>query len=79
MNKLKKWLKQARNWLISLFRTRYKLTVSYNSTYGDSDDQLFIVRKFYSKKEKYLKFLTENKEVVELRGAEGLNYRIEEI
>lgn len=67
------------NWLISLFRTRYKLTVSYNSTYGDSDDQLFIVRKFYSKKEKYLKFLTENKEVVELRGAEGLNYRIEEI
>ena len=67
------------NWLISLFRTRYKLTVSYNSTYGDSDDQSFIVRKFYSKKEKYLKFLTENKEVVELRGAEGLNYRIEEI
>ena len=67
------------NWLISLFRTRYKLTVSYNSTYGDSDDQTFVVRKFYSKKEKYLKFLTENKEVVELRGAEGLNYRIEEI
>ena len=79
MNKLKKWLKQAWNWLISLFRTRYKLTVSYNSTYGDSDDQSFIVRKFYSKKEKYLKFQTENKEIVELRGAEGLNYRIEEI
>ena len=67
------------NWLISLFRTRYKLTVSYNSTYGDSDDQSFIVRKFYSKKEKYLKFQTDNKEIVELRGAEGLNYRIEEI
>ena len=67
------------NRLISLFRTRYKLTVSYNSTYGDSDDQSFIVRKFYSKQEKYLKFQTDNKEIVELRGAEGLNYRIEEI
>ena len=66
-------------WLTSLFRTRYKLTVSYNSTYGDADDQTFIVRKFYNKQEKYLKFQTDKKEVVELRGAEGLNYRIEEI
>ena len=66
-------------WLTSLFKTRYKLTVSYNSTYGDADDQTFIVRKFYNKQEKYLKFQTDKKEVVELRGAEGLNYRIEEI
>ena len=66
-------------WLTSLFRPRYKLTVSYNSTYGDADDQTFIVRKFYNKQDKYLKFQTDKKEVVELRGAEGLNYRIEEI
>ena len=66
-------------WLTSLFRTRYKLTVSYNSTYGDADDQTFIVRKFYNKQDKWLKFQTDNREVVELRGAEGLNYRIEEI
>jgi hypothetical protein len=66
-------------WLTSLFKTRYKLTVSYNSTYGDADDQTFIVRKFYNKQDKYLKFQTDKKEVVELRGAEGLNYRIEEI
>ena len=79
MNKLKTWLKQVWNWLTSLFRTRYKLTVSYNSTYGDADDQTFIVRKFYNKQDKYLKFQTDKKEVVELRGAEGLNYRIEEI
>ena len=79
MNKLKTWLKQVWTWLTSLFRTRYKLTVSYNSTYGDADDQTFIVRKFYSKQDKYLKFQTDKKEVVELRGAEGLNYRIEEI
>ena len=79
MNKIKTWLKQAWTWLTSLFRTRYKLTVSYNSTYGDADDQTFIVRKFYNKQDKYLKFQTDKKEVVELRGAEGLNYRIEEI
>jgi len=32
-----------------------------------------------TKKEKYLKFQTDDKEIVEIRGAEGLNYRIEEI
>ncbi len=79
MNKLKKWLKQVWTWLTSLFKTRYKLTVSYNSTYGDSDDQTFIVKKFYYKQDKYISFKTDSDEVVEIRGAEGLNYRIEEI
>ena len=67
------------NWIVSLFRTRYKLTVSYNSTYGDADDQSFIVPNFYNKQDKYLKFKTDDKEVVEIRGAEGINYKIEEI
>ena len=66
-------------WLTSLFKTKYRLTVSYNSTYGDADDQSFIVKKFYSKKDKYLSFKTDDNEVVEIRGAEGLNYKIEEI
>tara|TARA_Y100000114_G_scaffold118236_1_gene112717 strand:- start:387 stop:497 length:111 start_codon:yes stop_codon:yes gene_type:complete len=34
---------------------------------------------FYNKQEKYLKFKTEDKEIVEIRGAEGLNYKIEEL
>ena len=66
-------------WIVNLFKTRYKLTVSYNSTYGDKDDESFIVLSFYNKQEKYLKFKTENKEIVEIRGAEGLNYKIEEL
>jgi len=37
------------------------------------------VKKFYSKKEKFLSFKTESDEVVEIRGAEGLNYKIEEV
>ena len=73
-----KWIK-FKNWVISLFETRYQLTVSYNSTYGDSDDQTFIVKKFHTKKDKYLKFTTSDKEVVEIRGAEGLNYRIQQL
>ena len=76
---MKQKLKEIWNWIVNLFRTRYKLTVSYNSTYGDADDQSFIVRKFYNKQDKYLKFKTDDKEVVEIRGAEGLNYKIEEI
>lgn len=79
MNKIKTLIKSIANWVTSLFQTRYKLTVSYNSTFGDSDDQVYVVRKFYSKKDKYLSFQTHDKEVVEIRGAEGLNYRIEEI
>ena len=66
-------------WIVNLFKTRYKLTVSYNSTYGDKDDEIFIVLSFYNKQEKYLKFKTEDKEIVEIRGAEGLNYKIEEL
>ena len=63
-------------WITSLFVTRYKLKVSYNSTWGDNDDQEFIVKKFYWKQEKYISFKDENNDTVEIRGAEGLNYRI---
>jgi hypothetical protein len=72
------WIK-FKSWIISFFETRWKLTVSYNSTYGDGDDQTFVVKKFYDKKDKYLKFMTVDKEIVEIRGAEGLNYRIEQL
>lgn len=79
MNTIKTTLTNLWAWIKSLFQTRYKLTVSYNSTYGDADDQTFIVKKFYSKKDKYLSFKTDDDETVEIRGAEGLNYKIEEV
>ena len=66
-------------WIVSLFTTRYRLTVSYNNTWGDSDDQEFIVKKFFWKQEKYISFLDENNETVEIRGASGLNYRIQRL
>ena len=66
-------------WIVSLFTTRYRLTVSYNNTWGDSDDQEFIVKKFFWKQEKYISFLDENNDTVEIRGASGLNYRIQKL
>lgn len=67
------------NWLKSLFITYYQLKVSYNATWGDADDQEFIVKKFHKKQEKFLSFTTQEGELVEIRGAEGLNYRITEL
>ena len=72
-------MEKFKRWLISLFTTRYHLTVSYNNTWGDNDDQSFIVKKFYYKQDKYISFKTTDNEVVEIRGAEGLNYRISKL
>ena len=58
---------------------RYKLLVSYNQNWGDADDKEYIVKKFHKKQEKYLKFITDDDELVEIRGADGLNYRIEQL
>lgn len=65
-------------WLKSFFKKRTtKLTVSYNQSWGDADDQVYEVSKFFVTKEKYIKFRSAEGKIVELRGAEGLNYRIE--
>ena len=72
-------MKEWWGWLTSLWTTYYRLTVSYNAIYGDSDDTVFTVKKFYYKQDKYLKFKTSEDEIVEIRGAEGLNYKIEEL
>ena len=76
---MKAKLKQIWLDLISLFFPRYTLTVSYNDTWGDKDAQEFIVKKFYTKKPNYLKFRTHEGDLVEVRGADGLNYRIEQL
>ncbi len=76
---MKKKLKNLWLKLVSFFFPRWKLTVSYNQTWGDSDDRDFVVKKFYKKQPNFLKFKTHDGEIIEIRGAEGLNYRIEGI
>ena len=82
MNTLKNIVKKLHEfwvWFYRLFITEYKLQVSYNHTWGDADDVEFEVSKFYKKQDKYLRFKTTDGEIVEIRGAEGLNYRIQEL
>ena len=79
MAKIRQKLKTFWIWIVSLFFRRYELTVSYNQTWGDADDKTYTVKKFYKKQPKYLKFKTNEGDIVEIAGAEGLNYRIEEL
>jgi|TARA_R110000803_G_scaffold182825_1_gene245245 hypothetical protein len=79
---LKKYLEKLTKfwyWLKSWFITYHELTVSYNATWGDADDTKYIVSKFYKKQPNYIKFKTQEGEMVEIRGADGLNYKIFEL
>jgi hypothetical protein len=66
-------------WIKSFFNTYYSLKVSYNATWGDADDQEFIVKKFIKKQPKFISFITEDGDLVEISGADGLNYRIQQL
>jgi len=66
------------DWIISFFRKRYKITVSFNKEYGDSDDKTYISKKILIQKEKHLKFRDSNDRLIEYRSASGLNYIIED-
>ena len=79
MEKVKKILKVFFEWLVSLFRTRYKITVSFNKEYGDSDDRTYTSKKILAQKEKHLKFRDEDDRLIEFRSAAGLNYIIEDM
>ena len=78
MDKLKKWVKYIYEWIKSLFITRYKVTVSFNNVYGDTDDRSFIAKKIITQKEKHLKFVDEDNKTVEYRSSGGLNFIIED-
>ena len=79
MSNIKEKAQEFWLWFVSKLFPRYKLFVSYNAIWGDADDQEFIVKKFHKKQEKFLQFTTDDDELVEIRGADGLNYRIEQL
>ena len=76
--RFKGMLKKILAWVLELFRTRYKITVSFNKEYGDADDRTYISKKIITQKEKHLKFRDEDNKLVEYRSAAGLNYIIED-
>ncbi len=79
MKRIKEKIQEIWLWFIAKFFPRYKLVVSFNQVWGDSDDIEYTVKKFISKKPKYLKFITHEGDKVEITGADGLNYRIEQL
>ena len=79
MKKFLAKLKEIWIWIKSKLVPIYKVTVSFNNVYGDSDDQEFTVSKIITQKEKFLKFRTNSGQVIQFSGAEGLNYKIEEM
>jgi capsular polysaccharide biosynthesis protein len=64
-------------YFLKKFKVRYKVTVSFNKEYGDSDDKVYITKKILIKKNNHLKFVNENNVLIEYRSASGLNYIIE--
>lgn len=82
MSKLKLILnkiKQFWYWLTRLFSTRYTIVVSFDQQWGNADDQIYEhVRKVIKANFKELRFVTEDKRKVHIRGMAGLRYKIEE-
>ena len=66
-------------WLIRLFQIRYTITVSFDNQWGNADDQVYEhVRKVIKANFKELKFRTDDKRVIHIRGMQGLRYKIED-
>jgi hypothetical protein len=72
-------IKQFWYWLTRLFSTRYTIVVSFDQQWGNADDQIYEhVRKVIKANFKELRFVTEDKRKVHIRGMAGLRYKIEE-
>ena len=79
MNNLKTKLVNFWWWLITLFQKRYTVIVSYDSQWGNEDDQEWNhVRKIIKSNFKELKFRTDDKRTIHIKGMNGLRYRIED-
>lgn len=67
------------NWFIRLFQNRYTIHVSFDNQWGNGDDQVYEhVRKVIKANFKELKFRTDDKRVIHIRGMQGLRYKIED-
>ena len=82
MNKLKLIINKIvtfYKWLLRLFQIRYTITVSFDNQWGNADDQVYEhVRKVIKANFKELKFRTDDKRVIHIRGMQGLRYKIED-
>ena len=79
LRKLINWFKDLWLRILRWFSTRYTIQITYDSQWGNLDDQLFEhVRKIRKSTFKELRFLTEDRREVHIRDMNGLKYKIEE-
>ena len=79
LRKLIKHLKTFYWWFVTLVQKRYTVTVSYDNQWGNGDDQQYVhVRKIIKANFKELKFRTDDKRTVHIKGMQGLRYKIED-
>ncbi len=77
-SKVREWLKRLWIRFKRLFRPRYKITVSFNKVWGDSDDKEYLAKKVIKKSDKHLKFVDKYDRIIEHRSSTGLHYIIED-
>jgi hypothetical protein len=76
--RVKAWLKRVWIRFKRLFRPRYKITVSFNKVWGDSDDKQYLAKKIIKQSENTLKFVDQYDRIVVHKSATGLHYIIED-
>jgi len=66
-------------WIITKLNPRFTVTVSFDNQWGNGDDQQYVhVRKIIKSNFKELKFRTDDKKTVHIKGMQGLRYKIED-
>ena len=66
-------------WIINKLNPRFTVTVSFDNQFGNADDQIYThVRKIIKANFKELKFRTDDKRVIHIKGMNGLRYKIED-
>tara|TARA_Y100001938_G_C7871785_1_gene320656 strand:- start:119 stop:370 length:252 start_codon:yes stop_codon:yes gene_type:complete len=79
LKKLLNFIVKIYKWLYRYFTKRYTIHVSYDSHWGNEDDQVWCgVRKIIKQNFKELRFRTHDKRTIHIKGMNGLRYRIEE-
>ena len=66
-------------WIVNKLNPRFTVTVSFDNQFGNADDQIYThVRKIIKANFKELKFRTNEKKVIHIKGMNGLRYKIED-
>jgi len=79
LSKLNNLLQRIWRWLYRQFKTRYTISVSFDSEWGNADDREYTnVKKVIKQNFKELKFRTHDGRTIHIKGINGLRYRIEE-